>query len=251
MQPIPRLALSLLFLVAPASALFAADKAADAVVDKAIAALGGAEKLAKAANHRMTSKGSIVINGEKNSVSSKALYSGIDRMRADLELNVGGNLIDISMVLNKTTGRRRLNDNEMESEGAQLANDFRNLFLHQTATTLLPLREKGVELKALADEMVGGKPAAVIEVVAPESKKCRIAFDKESGLPVRLTAEVMGFQGETIEQEVEFADYKESGGVKKAMKVTTKRGGEPFIESEVLTFDPVERVDDEEFSKLD
>ena len=63
---------------------------------------------------------------------------------------------------------------------------------------------------------------------ARTAKTSRSSFDKESGLPVKQVAKVLGFQGQEYTAETTFADYKDFDGIKKATKIEVKRDGETF-----------------------
>ena len=63
---------------------------------------------------------------------------------------------------------------------------------------LVPLKGKDFKLEAAGEEKVDGKPAAGIKVTGPDQKDFTLYFDKESGLPVKLVARVVGFQGERV-----------------------------------------------------
>ena len=70
------------------------------------------------------------------------------------------------------------------------------------------------------------KPAAGIKATGPDGKDFTLYFDKESGLPVKSVAKVVGFQGDEFTQETTYTDYKEFDGIKKATKAESKRDGE-------------------------
>jgi hypothetical protein len=123
------------------------------------------------------------------------------------------------------------------------------LYLQVIPVTLVALKGKGFKVKAAGDEKVGDKPAVVLEVTGPDDKTFKISFDKESGLPVKQVAKVIGFMGEEFTQETTFGDYKDFGGIKKATKVEAKRDGEKFISQEITDFKPVEKVDAKTFDE--
>jgi hypothetical protein len=57
------------------------DKDAKAILDKAIAALGGEEKLGKAQAFSWKSKGTIVFNGNENEMNNQVTVKGLDHFR--------------------------------------------------------------------------------------------------------------------------------------------------------------------------
>ena len=73
------LATTLLFVVTGSSQ--AGDSDAKSIVDKAITALGGAEKLAKIEAFSMKAKGTVVFNGNENDTTTEVIYKGLDHFR--------------------------------------------------------------------------------------------------------------------------------------------------------------------------
>ena len=72
---------------------------------------------------------------------------------------------------------------------------------------------------------------------------------RETGLPVKLVAKVVGFMDDEHEQETTFANYKEFDGIKKATKIDAKRDGEKFLSSEITEFKVLDKVDPKTFAE--
>jgi hypothetical protein len=115
--------------------------------------------------------------------------------------------------------------------------------------TLLPLREKAFKVEPAKEDKVDGKPAVGLKVTGPDGKDFTLYFDRESGLPVKQVAKVVGFTGEEFTQETIFSDYKEFGGIKKATKVENKRDGQKFLEQNVTEFKVLDKVDPKTFAE--
>ena len=130
-----------------------------------------------------------------------------------------------------------------------LANQKRGTYLEILPVTLVPLKGKDFKLEAAGEEKVNDKPAVGIKVTGSDQKDFTLYFDKESGLPVKLVARVVGFQGMEYTQDTTYKDYKDFDGIKKATKVDTKRDGEDFIKSEITEFKVLDKVDAETFSE--
>src|SRR5262249_41324209 len=146
-------------------------------------------------------------------------------------------------------GWGKFGDEKRALEGDQLANEKRLAYLQAAATTPLVLKGKGFKVKAGGEEKVNDKPALVVKVTGPDGKDFTLAFDKESGLPVRMIAKVMGFQGQEFTQETTFADYKDFGGIKRPTKSDLKRDGQTFLVSELKDFKVLEKVDPKPFAE--
>jgi hypothetical protein len=220
-----------------------------AVLDKAIKALGGEDKLSKNKGASWKTKGTITIMGADNPFTVQGTVQGLDHYRGAFEGEFGGNTVKGLTVIAGDKGWRQFGDMMTELDKDAITNEKRNVYLLIVPTTLLPLKGKGFKVKAAAEEKVGGKPAAVLDVTGPDGKTFKLFFDKGSGLPVKMVAKVLDFMGNEFTQETTYADYKEFGGIKKATKVDSKRDGEKFLTSEVTEYKPLEKVDPKSFAE--
>ena len=242
-------ALAITFLTATRGVVRADDKDPTAILDKAIKALGGEEKLKKVGAVSWKTKLTITFNGNTNDLTSSATVEGLDHYRSDIEGEFGGNPFKGVTVFSGNKGWRRFNDNKSDLEGDDLANEKRRVYLQIIPSLLVPLKGKNFKLEVVADEKVGDKPAAGIKATGPDGKDFTLYFDKESGLPVKSVAKVVGFQGDEYTQETTYSDYKEFDGIKKATKAEAKRDGESFIKSEITEFKVLDKVDSKTFSE--
>ncbi len=225
------------------------DKDPQAILDKAIKALGGEEKLKKATAFTWKTKGAMTLGGNESAFKGSATSEGLDHMRREAEFEFNGEPRTFVMVVVGDKGWMKFGDMSNPMEGDMLANQRRGAYMEIAAITILPLKAKGYKLEAVAEEKVDGKPAAGVKITAPDGKDFTLYFDKESGLPVKQAARVTGFQGEENTEETFFKDYKDFGGLKKATKTQTRRDGEDFIKSEVTEFKVLDKVDPKTFSE--
>jgi hypothetical protein len=239
-------ALALALVAGPARA---ADEGANAVLDKAIKALGGADKLAKVKAADWKTKGTISIMGGDNPFTTHVTVQGLDHFRQEFEGDFGGNKISGATVVAGGKGWRKFGDNVMELDKDALANEKRAVYLNVAPITILPLKGKGFKVEAAGEEKVADKPAAVLKVTGPDGKDFKLYFDKGSGLPVKMVAKVAGFMGEEYTQETTYGDYKEMGGIKKATKIDAKRDGEKFIDATITEFRALDKVDPKTFEE--
>src|SRR5678816_218767 len=89
----------------------ASDASAVAIIDKAVEALGGKDKLAAMKSATWTSKGTITIGGTDAPFSAKLAFAGHDRRRVEFETDFGGNAIKGVVVVNGDKGWRQFNGN--------------------------------------------------------------------------------------------------------------------------------------------
>ena len=242
-------ALTAFLMIAPFSSIRADEKDATATIDKAIKALGGEEKLAKAQAVSWKQKATVTINGNDSEMSFDSILKGLDHYRSEFKGHFNENDFVGLTIVKGDKGWVKFGDMEHDMEGEELANEKRRIYLAIVPVTVLPLKGKEFKTEAAGEEKIGEKPAAVVKVTGPDGKDFKLYFDKDSGLPVKMLAHVAGFVGDEFDQETTFSDYKEIDGIKKAMKVDSKRDGEKFFNMQVTEFKVLDKVDDKTFEK--
>lgn len=228
----------------------AADDAdATAIVDKAIAAVGGEAKLKAAKGATWKTKGKITFGDNESEFTGSATSSGLDHFRQDFEGDFGGNKVQGVTVLAGDKGWRKFGDNSLAMDAQAVANEKRTVLLQIVPALLVPLKSTAFKLEAAGQEKIGDAEAVGVKATGPDGKDFTIYFDKSSGLPIKLSAKVMGFGGDEFLQETIYSEYKDLGGIKKATKVEAKRDGQRFIESETTEFKLLDQVDPATFAE--
>jgi hypothetical protein len=226
-----------------------ADEQAMATIDKGIKALGGEEKLSKVKAALWKGKGTISFGGMDNNFTMQATVQGLDHYKGEFEGEFGGNKIKGATVLSGDKGWRKFGDMAMEMDKDAVANEKRAIYLQVISATLVPLKDKGFKVESAGEEKVGDKPAVAVKVTPPDGKEFKLLFDKDSGLPVKFVAKVVGFMGDEFTQETILTDYKDFGGIKKATKIESKRDGEKFMTQEIADFKVLDNVDPKTFEQ--
>jgi hypothetical protein len=225
------------------------DKGATAVLDKAIAAMGGEAKLAKLDSFTWKSKGTITLNDTDSAFTLRGAARGIDRYRSEFEGEFGGQKVKGLAVIDGKKGWRKFGDMLTVLEDDALANEKRTVYLQIVPIVLLPLKGKPFKIAMGKEEKVAGKPAVGLKVTGPDGKDFDLYFDKASGLPVKLVAKVVDFAGTEMTQETVFGGYKDFAGIKKATSAVSKRDGEKFLTVEVTAFESTPKLDPKTFAE--
>ncbi|HMF13798.1 MAG TPA: hypothetical protein VKE94_15875 [Gemmataceae bacterium] len=223
---------------------------AKAVIDKAIKALGGEEKLTKALKgSSWKNKGTLSIQGSDNPISTESTLAGLDKYRSKFKGEFGGMEIEGVTVMDGDKGARSFGGNEMEMDKDAIANEKRTVYLSAISAFIVPLKEKGFKCEKTGEEKVDNKAAVVLKIVGPDGKDSTLFLDKESGLPLKQVAKVNNFMGQEVTQETLFSNYKEIGGIQKAAKTIIKHDGEKLMELETTEFKTLDKVDPKIFEK--
>jgi hypothetical protein len=225
------------------------DRSATAVIDKAIKALGGQEKLKAIKGASWKGKGTLTYGGEDNKISSTTTIEVPGQFRQDFEAEVMGAMVTGSTVISGDKGWRKFNADVSELDKDAIANERLNVFPQLLPQAILLLKSDGVKVAAAPEEKVDDKPATGLKVTMPSGKDFTIYFDKDSGLPVKYTAMIMGFMNDEAKQETFLSKYKEVDGVQKATRMEVKRGGDKYLLYDVLEFKTLKEVDPKAFAE--
>src|SRR5262249_54153280 len=157
--------------------------------------------------------------GNEMEIKSHAIARGIDHLRRESAVDANGEERKFIIVLSGDKGGRKFGEDPQELDRDALAHQKRRAYLEVLPVPLVGLKGKDFKLEAAGEEKVDGKPAAGVKATGPDQKEFTLYFDKENGLPVKLVARVVGFQGNEFTLETTYKDYKDFDGIKKATKV--------------------------------
>jgi hypothetical protein len=207
---------------APGLSATGEDNEANAVLDKAIKAIGGEARLGEAKAVAWKARGKSVNNGGEYPFTNETTVQGIDQLRMEWEEEIDRNRVMGITVLNGNKGWRKNGDNFTKLDGNRLANQKRNLYLLVVPVLLVPLKGEAFQIGPAGEQKVGDNLAIGLKVTGPDGKDFNLYFDKKSGLPVKLEVRIAS-QGAKFTQETTFGDYKDFDGIKKAQR--SKEGG--------------------------
>jgi hypothetical protein len=225
------------------------DKSATAVIDKAIKALGGEEKLKAIKAASWNGKGTLTFGGADTEITSTTTIEVPAQFRQDFEAVVQGSRVTGSTILSGDKGWRKLNETLTDLDKDAIANERLNIYPQLLPQSILLLKSDRVKVATAPEEKVDGKPAVGLKVTMPSGKDVTICFDKESGLPVKYTAMIMDFMNDEAKQETFLSRYKEVDGVQKATRMEVKRGGDKFLIYDVPEFKTLKEVDPKTFAE--
>jgi hypothetical protein len=232
-----------------AGPISADDKDAKAILDKAVKALGGEQKLSKATAIAWKANGTFTFGENGSEFTGQVTARGVDHARMVFDGKFGDNQFKAVTVLSGNKGWRKFNDDSMSLDQTGLANEKRNLYLLVTPLTLLPLKGKGFEIEMAGEEKVGGDAAIVLNVKGPDGKDFRLSFDKKTSLPVKVLAKAVGPMGDEFILARVYSEYQEFDGIKRPTKLVSTRDGEKFVDEKITDFKVLDKVDPETFTE--
>lgn len=240
---------ALVGLVCWSAPLVRAQPEALAIIDKAIKAHGGADKLAKMNSMKLSSKGTLEILGGSIPFTQEAMIQAPNKIKDQMQMDFMGQKIGVITVYNGEKGWINTNGQTMDMNDELLEHMKEAVYLF-SIMGFSALKEKPFELSLLGEIKVNEKPAVGVKVSNKGHKDFSIYFDKESGLMVKFEYRTRDFMaGQDVNEERFFTDYREVDGVMTAKKILIHRDGKKFLDADVLETKFVEKFDDSEFVK--
>jgi hypothetical protein len=230
------------------------DEKADtrAIIEKAIQARGGAEKLATIKATTFKLKGKFYGMGAGLDYTGEFAIQPPDKTRMQLEIDANGMKIAFLRVVNGGKGFRKIADMaSMDLEKDELAEAAEEMYVGGVESLVPLVKDKAFELSTLGEVKVGDEPAVGVRVSHKGHGDVNLFFDKKTGLLVKSERTVKDLMagGKEVTQETLHTDYKEIGGVKHAMKMVIKRDGKDYLDGEMSDFETPDKLDDSLFGK--
>jgi hypothetical protein len=228
-----------------------ADDAADArkLVEKAVKAHGGQDKLDKVPGSTVKFKGTFHGMGDGIPITGEVSTQGADRQRVDMEVEAGGQKFPILIVFAGDKGWTKILKEVKEFDKDELA-EAKESGYAAWVTTLAPLKDDRFTLSTTGEIKVDNRPALGVKVKSKDRRDVDLYFDKETGLLVKTEHRARdAATGQEVTEEYFPSEYKEVEGTKQAMKFTVKRDGKLFLEGEITDVQLSEKLDASLFEK--
>lgn len=162
------------------------DAAARDIIDKAIKAHGGADKLSqfKVVSAKWAGKHKVENVFFWNAVRV-VTYQMPDKIRYDFEVeNPNGVKFAFSRVVNGKQGWQGLARGTRDLKEAEVAHIVEEVYAHWLAS-MVPLKDKGFEFSLFGEAVVDGKEAVGVLVSCKGRPDVNLFFDKQTGLVIK------------------------------------------------------------------
>ena len=225
------------------------NKDVEAILDKAIKALGGEDKLTKIKAVAWKGKGKMVVgDNQEHEFTGQTIAQGLDHFKSELDVEgVFGKQLKMLSVLNGDKVWLSVGGMALQPEHA-LAGMKRSAYLTLIPLTVVRLKGPGFKLQAAGEEQVEAEPALVIKVTCPDGSDMAISFNKNSGRPIKVAGKVFALDDREVMQETIFGAYKNFDGIHVATRLEVKIDGKPYRKQELTEFKILDTVDPSTFS---
>jgi hypothetical protein len=227
-----------------------ADEQADlkALLDKAIKVHGGEDKLTKLIAGTSKFKGKMSFMGQDLEVAGEFSVQLPDKLRVDIGFEIMGQKFQIIQIHNGDKGWVAVNGMTMDAGKDQLDEGKEGMHAFR-AQQLVPLKDKAFKLKSLGESKIGDRTAIGVQVAHEGFRDINLYFDKDKGLLLKAEGRAKDMNGNEVNQETFYDDYKQADGVAYAVKMSIKQDGKAFLDLEITEFKPAEKLADNLFAK--
>jgi outer membrane lipoprotein-sorting protein len=220
------------------------------VIERAIQATGGAEKLARLKSSRTKFKGKGEFEGVTASLTGEVVVQLPRQMKVEIQLEVQGQNVPVVVVVNGDKSWVQVLGQTMELKGEELADEKESLHAEQVQTLLPLLRDKAYSLAPLGEVKVTGRDTVGIKVSCRGHKDINLYFDKATGLLAKAERRALDADSKQgVTEETFYSDYREVDGVQVPSKFLVHHDGKRILEAEVTEHRFVDRIDDAEFAR--
>ncbi len=220
------------------------EKAAIALLEKALKAKGGAAKLKAIRNMKVVAKGKITVQKRAMPATLTRHFELPDKLRLDIDVRVGGATAQVVTLL---SGRKAWNKQpgqgvvELPKEAVA---ELRKQIWRDHEFILLRHREKGTRVASPGPQTVGGVTYDVVTITSPDGQNSvTLYLDQKTHLISVLT-----FREQGIEAIESYADYRVVDGIQIAHRRQTK-SLEALLQAEVTSVSFNIKTDAALFSK--
>jgi hypothetical protein len=221
-----------------------------AVLDRAVDAHGGAEKLARYTAATMKIRGLIHNARGETCDFAGVTAAGPRKLRVEVYLTVQGRDFKTVQVLSGGQGWMAYNDQVRPLTQEQLEEEQEHLYAAVVAH-LVDLRDKRYKLTSLGEGNIHGRDAVGVRVRRKGRREVRLYFDKATGLLMRTECLVKDLDsgGREFVVETLYDDYRPVDGVQVAHRFTIRRDGRLYVQSQAVEVKVAEKLDERLFTR--
>jgi hypothetical protein len=226
-------------LVGPAAV---AQESARAVIERAVAAHGGREKLTRVRADRVRLRGVLQVGASRVPFTNEVIVQLPRHYRSVVEVHVGSRPQTVVHVLSGDEASITVDGQPQVISAAHRAQLRQTLEL-DSAMRLVPLlNNPDYRLTHLGTFQMQGREVVGIRVQGKGQRDLKMYFDMHNGLLVKAEHLLDGIGGKDVHQEVYYSAYREAGGYLRPGRLAAYRDGKKIMEAELIEAVPLENV---------
>lgn len=219
------------------------------VLQRAIQAHGGQERLTRVQADRAKIKGTLYLNGKAVPFTGETLVQLPNKQKHVFQFDVENRTHTLVQIFTGEQAHVSIDGQPQKAEPSAVA-EMRESMAIARAVRLVPLlADRSYELSLLPEIKVNDRPALGVKAEVKGRKPLLLYFDKETSFLVKTEHELDDGSGKSVTQEEFYSDFRDLAGFKRPIKLAVFRKGGKVMEAEMTEVKYFDRFDDAEFAK--
>lgn len=219
------------------------------VIERAIAAHGGHEKLARRRADRVKLRGTLHVGTAALPFTNEQTVQLPGQYKSVVVIQEGTRERSVVHLLDGEQATVLIDGQPQTLGGGRLAQLRQTLQLEQAMRLVPLLADPAFTLQALGEKVYNDHTFVGIRVSGKGQRDLLLYFDKSSGLLVKSVNHLDGPGGKDVVQEAYYADYRDVDGCRRPGKVIAYRDGKKVMEAELVEARHLEQIDAVEFTR--
>jgi hypothetical protein len=223
-----------------------------AIIERAIEAHGGEERLARNRADRVRVRGSLFLPTARVPFVAETMVQLPKHFKTIVELTTAAGRKHTFVYLIQGDKITFTDDGvPREIDAAALAEVRSKMYLDQAVRLVPLLRGRNYQLAPTEEVRVNERPAVgvCVTVRGVPQVELRLYFDKTLGLLVKTEHLLTDGAGKKVREEQYYGDFKDESGYKRPFRVIAYRDGKKVMEADVADVKSYERIDESEFTR--
>lgn len=221
---------------------------AQAIIERAIKAHGGLDRLSRVHADRVMNKGFLIVNGKETPFLAETTVQLPGQFRNVIHLQ-GDRKTVFVQILNGDKIYFTIDGQPQKVDDSLSAEVHETMQLNQAVRLVPLLMDKAYTLEPLGEVTVDGQAALGVKAIARGRREVRLFFNKETGLLAKTEHTTDDGAGKEIVQEEIYSNFEDVQGYRRPMKLAAYRNSKKVMEAEVLEVKYLDKADDAEFAK--
>lgn len=221
-----------------------AEAAARTILDRALKAKGGQAKLASIKSMSVRAQGKLVAETRELKATFHRRYQAPDKLRMDIEIDVGGGKVGVVTVLSGDKGWNKQPGQGVVALPPDAIAELKRQIWRDHEFVLLRHKDKGTRVEPLGEKTVEGRTYDVVRVTRADGEVSTTLYvDKKTSM-----VGIMTYTDQGMEWTERYDDYKAVSGLQIAHRRYTK-SDEAVIELQVSSVTLNDSIDASVFSE--
>jgi hypothetical protein len=221
-------------LLAGAVSAVHAQESAHSIIQRAVAAHGGLDKLSRARADRTRMRGVIYVGKATAPFTSEVTVQLPKKYKMVLAMREADKARVVIHELDGDSVSVTIDGKAQQAQGTH-ANQLRQTLELESALRLAPLLDaKAFALTALGEFKLNDRVVVGVLVRGSGQRELKLYFDKETALLVKTEQKVDGGDGKDVVQEAFYRDHREVGGRIRPGRAAAYRDGKKVMEAELI-----------------